>query len=447
MDLEKEIYFARKIIEADRNQLVMEYRFLVRAIYALTPKSVRESDHKNLTFATDGTCFYYREKKLIDLFRMTERGTTDTLLHSILHCLYLHPFFTEQYVERKVWDIACDICVWDVVNGIKGREDLRRKEWFDRLRRNVKVLSAQGIYRCLREERDRGHLSDSDMMHLWNLFHVDDHDPWYLPKDDGRKGNGGQQGMTYYDRLVRRWRDIVGHAEMGQAMEAAKSGKQKGDFPGWDRIPLDRIEREHIDYSSFLRRFAAVEERMHIDMDAFDYSYYVYGLELYKDMPLIEPLEYKEIHSIRDFVIAIDTSGSCDIDLVRRFLAKTYDILSASVFKDNDQQIHIMQCDAIVQNDTTVHHIEELREYMQDLKIYGRGGTDFRPVFQRVEELRQDGKLRDLKGLLYFTDGYGTFPEKPTDYRTAFVFAEMDENIDVPAWAMSVYIEEGFDQE
>ena len=36
-----------------------------------------------------------------------------------------------------------------------------------------------------------------------------------------------------------------------------------------------------------------------------------YGMELYGNMPLVEPLEYKETDRVREFVIAIDTSG-CD---------------------------------------------------------------------------------------------------------------------------------------
>lgn len=39
-------------------------------------------------------------------------------------------------------------------------------------------------------------------------------------------------------------------------------------------------------------------------------------------MLLIEPLEYKEDKVIKDFVIAIDTSGSCAGELVKKFLNK-----------------------------------------------------------------------------------------------------------------------------
>ncbi len=58
---------------------------------------------------------------------------------------------------------------------------------------------------------------------------------------------------------------------------------------------------------------------MHIDMDSFDYGYYHYGLTLYGNIPLIEELEYKEETGIEDFVIVIDTSGSCASSLIQNF--------------------------------------------------------------------------------------------------------------------------------
>ncbi len=69
-------------------------------------------------------------------------------------------------------------------------------------------------------------------------------------------------------------------------------------------------------------------------------------------------------------------------------------------------------------------------------------GADFRPVFHYVEELRRRGELRDLRGLVYFTDGFGIYPEQPTDYETAFVFRE-DQDFDsreVPVWALRLYL-------
>ena len=75
------------------------------------------------------------------------------------------------------------------------------------------------------------------------------------------------------------------------------------------------------------------------------------------------------------------------------------------------------------------------------MKIHGLGGTDFRPVFDYVDQLRSSKEFTDLKGLIYFTDGWGTFPKKMPDYQTAFVFLDDENNnYEVPPWAIKVIL-------
>ncbi len=50
-------------------------------------------------------------------------------------------------------------------------------------------------------------------------------------------------------------------------------------------------------------------------------------------------------------------------------------------------------------------------------------------------------EFRNLKGLIYFTDGYGTFPSVKPDFDTAFVFVNDDyEKPQVPAWAIRLVL-------
>ena len=66
-------------------------------------------------------------------------------------------------------------------------------------------------------------------------------------------------------------------------------------------------------------------------------------MKLYKNMPLIEPLEYKEVKKIRDFVIAIDTSASVQGELVEHFLRKTCEILLQEMcIRDRCQAFEIL---------------------------------------------------------------------------------------------------------
>jgi predicted metal-dependent peptidase len=104
--------------------------------------------------------------------------------------------------------------------------------------------------------------------------------------------------------------------------------------------------------------------------------------------------------------------------------------------------LHIIQCDAEIQEDKKITCQEEFDEYLKTMQIHGLGGTDFRPVFSYVDTLVQDGEFTNLKGLIYFTDGYGAFPAKMPDYDTAFVFVEDEyNNPDVPPWAIKLVLQ------
>ena len=60
-----------------------------------------------------------------------------------------------------------------------------------------------------------------------------------------------------------------------------------------------------------------------------------------------------------------------------------------------------------------------------------------------MESLIKQHAFERLKGLLYFTDGRGTYPSKMPPYETAFVFMKEDyEDVDVPPWAMKLVLEE-----
>ena len=76
------------------------------------------------------------------------------------------------------------------------------------------------------------------------------------------------------------------------------------------------------------------------------------------------------------------------------------------------------------------------------MKLRGLGGTDFRPVFSYVDWLREKKEFVNLKGLIYFTDGWGTFPAKKPDYETAFVFVDDGmNNYNVPPWAIKLVLQ------
>lgn len=130
--------------------------------------------------------------------------------------------------------------------------------------------------------------------------------------------------------------------------------KGQGDGFGSMMQNLKAVNRGKYDYTAFLKKFAVMGETMKINDDEFDYVFYTYGLQLYEKMPLIEPLEYKEVKRIKEFVIAIDTSGSVAGEQVQAFLTKTYNILKSTESFFSKINLHIIRCDATIQEHVKV---------------------------------------------------------------------------------------------
>ena len=260
-----------------------------------------------------------------------------------------------------------------------------------------------------------------------------------LPQSGDGNGQDEQSGQGSTSAAVAAaWQTISERMQV----DLETFGKQRGINPGAMTQNLMAVNREKYDYTTFLKKFAVMGEAMKINDDEFDYIFYTYGLQLYEKMPLIEPLEYKEVKAIKEFVIAIDTSGSTSGELVQKFVQKTYNVLKSTESFFSKINLHIIQCDADIQEDKKITCQEDFDEYLKAMQIRGLGGTDFRPVFEYVERLRKDKEFTNLKGLIYFTDGYGAFPAKKPDYDTAFVFVDDEyNNPDVPTWAIKLILQ------
>lgn len=266
------------------------------------------------------------------------------------------------------------------------------------------------------------------------------------PADGAESDAGGSQpdalpGPTpeERERAQREWEDVSRRMQVELETHLARQGEGAGNLI----VGLAALNREKHDYGEFLRRFATLHERMKVNDNEFDYIYYTYGLKRYGNMPLIEPLEYKEDRQVHDFAIAIDTSESCSGAVVQAFMRKTYNILKQQESFNNRVNVHIIQCDAQVQEDTKITSLEQLELYLEDFELKGFGGTDFRPVFDYVDLLIEKGEFTDLRGLVYFTDGEGTFPRRAPRYDAVFAFLD-DGYSDppVPPWALKVILDE-----
>lgn len=256
-------------------------------------------------------------------------------------------------------------------------------------------------------------------------------------KPTGQEKREEREAKKKRDDLSKEWEDISKRAEQ----EIEHSSKEKQEEQGSLAWFLRLEQKKYTDFRDFLRRLSVDREEMEVDLDSFDYGYYYYGLEQYGNMPLIEENEYREGRKLQELVIAIDTSHSTKGEMVKGFLEETAGILKQKDAFFQKVKVHILECDDELRKDICLENVEDLEQYSKNFTVKGGYGTDFRPVFRYVSDLQKRGELKNLKGLMYFTDGKGRYPKEAPPYVTAFVFPK-GEDIDddnVPFWAMKLY--------
>ena len=414
---------SRKILITARNELYMKMRFLDVALSCMPFIPDTGADG----MGTDGLYLYYDPQYLGGLFREDRVMVNRIYLHLVLHGIFRH-MLRRKGREERIYHLACDIVAESIIDGLqyrcvmKGRS-LPRREMYRMLKKKMKTLTAERVYEVLKKEE----FPETKLGQLESDFRVDDHSYW--PKDEDKKKQS---------QIENQWQDISERMETEMETFSKEASESSGGLI--DQVKVEN--RERMDYREFLRKFSVLKEEMTVDPDSFDYNFYSYGLSLYGNMPLIEPQEWKEVKKVEDFAIVIDTSMSCSGDLVKKFLEETYGVLTEAESFFHKVNIHIIQCDEMVQNDQKITDEKELKEYMEHLELIGEGGTDFRPAFEYVNHLIEQGEFYHLKGLIYFTDGKGTYPKKKPPYQTAFIFMQEEyEDVDVPPWAVKLIVD------
>ncbi|MDE6847265.1 MAG: hypothetical protein K2J99_16085 [Lachnospiraceae bacterium] len=411
---------AAKVMRLAHDGILINMRFLDVALSKLKVEC-REQTGAHLF---DGAGLYYDPVRLLRQYKMAPNYAARLYLHTLLHCIFYHSAAIDK-MNRQYWDMATDIAVEHTILDMNmhltslSTDDVLRNR-LEMLGKQAGGLTAEKIYRHFRIEEP-----SEKAVEEWNkLCHYDEHIYW-----DRREELELPQAE---------WRKISERIKAD-----LKSFSKDKNNAGSMEQNLREATRERYDYTDFLRKFMVMGESIQVNDDEFDYIYYTYGLSTYGNMPLVEPLEYKDSNKIKDFVIALDTSASCRGKVVQSFLQKTYNIMQGQENFFSKINVHIIQCDSEVRQDTKITNREEFDAFMKQGKLTGFGSTDFRPVFSYIEKLCKEQEFDDLKGMIYFTDGYGIYPEQMPDYDVAFVFLQDDENAPkVPPWAIRLVLDE-----
>ncbi|PON19138.1 hypothetical protein C2W62_04270 [Candidatus Entotheonella serta] len=105
-------------------------------------------------------------------------------------------------------------------------------------------------------------------------------------------------------------------------------------------------------------------------------------------------------------LVAVDVSGSMRHEEVAQGLSVVNQFFTYGV-----SSIDVIQFDTDIQGLPMT-----LKRARQDIDVQGRGGTNFSPVMDFIDE------HRDYDGLIIFTDGYAPVPRQPVNRRTRILW-------------------------
>ncbi len=443
----------KRILGTVRKELYFDMPYLAYAIGSL----VDVMDLSTRTVGTDATAVRFNPGYLFEMYLQRPGKLNRAYMHMLMHNLLLHPFKDISQInikglpkpeaedERELWDLCCDIAVESVIDSMEVPCLQRitsdyRNVWYEKIAKEIRAVSAERLYRFFIENP----VSGEEMLKLKKEFYEDDHGFWERLRSENEKEDDLlDKDLSFIPMTDFPLKAVWERAGKAVAVESELSGNEATAQAGRFTWSMKLLGLRQRDYRSLLEKYMVRREVAATDPEEFDLAYYCYGMDRYGNMPLIEELEGREEKRMDALVIALDTSASTKRKHIQKFITETAGILNEhdSFFEDMD--VHIIECDDHVQKDIAIKKLPDMDAYSKEFEVSGGYGTDYRPVFFRVEELRSRGQLKNIRALLYFTDGYGIYPGKVTDYETVFVFLK-DEDYDdtgVPDWAIKVYLE------
>ncbi len=399
---------AEEIVANGCTLLCMDLRFITRAVLSIEHIVLDGDDD----YSSDSDHLYYHADRVIRDFREDPNRIPRTIAHMVMHIILGHSKKNDTpelgLAEDMIVEYSLDML--DTPNiSVPGKDD--RIFVFERILKKANTPLPE----LFAEEISK--VSEWQRRSYPSLFCRDSHNKREESEQD--------------------WMELT--SQMLVELEGF-SKNLEGRSDALLRV-LRLRTRKKTDYRTFLRKFMISKERVKENPDEFDPAYYTFGLNMYGNLPLIDSVENSDAPMMEDFVIAIDTSGSTMRGPVVGFIRDVYDIMDQCQISRRTN-LHIIQCDDLVRSDDVVRSKADMKDLIDNIEIRGGKGTDFRPVFQYVDSLIAEGEIAKLRGLIYFTDGIGTYPTSRPDYPVAFLFCDDSylERKDVPIWAMKIMI-------
>jgi predicted metal-dependent peptidase len=326
------------------------------------------------TMSTDGYHIFFNANWVATLKQTEIRGV---LAHEVLHVLFQHSTRRANR-DPDLWNIAADHAINLLL--IEQGFSLPKGGCANF---SYRGMSAEEIYTLL--PKKASYALEDKMRNVGSADNVENSGE--IPPigaDVLDPDNTGVMGARDTDMPDRAQLD-----EICATLRDDAASKLRGDAAGLFKSECTAIEEAKIDWRDLLRGWLV--DRIKNDWSIWPCSKKHLHRGLY--MPSLG------IEAPGHIIFAVDTSGSIsDQDLAEIFS-------ELRVYRETYPcRLTVIQCDAAIQSITTYEEMDG-EDIASRVQLFGRGGTDFRPVFNWIDENAVGAYL------IYATDGYGIFPE------------------------------------
>ncbi|MBX2876710.1 MAG: hypothetical protein KTR30_31630 [Saprospiraceae bacterium] len=318
--------------------------------------------------------------------------------HELLHLVLLHPFRKDEFPDAKLFGIATDL----VVNQYLSPEQLRTTQisldqFLDQpweANRGVAYYYRQLL--ALQAQTIPSTKADQELLAQWQQADhaaLGGHQHWVESLESLTPEQQEAIGSIWQHRLRKLLQQAAGSSfyRLSEPLRALIDRRLKG-------------RKTDLDWRRVLRMFASNSRKM-VLKDTIRRPSKRYGT-----VPGIK------IKRRQKLMIALDTSGSLQVDLLGDFFREIYQLWRCGA------ELSIVECDDQIRKQYP-YHGQVVTE------VAGRGGTLFDEPIRLANESRMDG-------LIYLTDGFGPVPKVQPRLPMLWMVSKNGLRTDTRAWQL-----------
>lgn len=389
--------------------------------------------------STDGINIYYCPEEVLELYKERRLSQIEReLLHILLHGMLGHFGMWQDVGNQELFDLCADMEAEQLMVRLKlnrrGTPGGRKQETGGGTVRGCRKMYAQYL-----QQINTGQANLDGIKRNSEAEDTDNHQRW---KQNGQKENIRRFWAERLQEAFPSAKNKEGAPDDIFDILANGHGNDRGDGKNAGSQKLKDSSEGSFSFAGILKEILELDESAREEEEQFDKGLYQYGFDTYGDIALLEPSDETEDKQRLDtIIIAIDTSGSCAGDLVKKFFRETRKLFREIRESYTVNNIVVMQCDNAIREEK---HYTSIDDFLRadEMILKGFGGTDFRPVFKRAEQIAGEN---NVKSLIYFSDGEGDFPREEASFQTAFIMdvpCDYRGMVSVPKWVKAYYFNE-----